>query len=394
VTEALESVLEKWRDHQEEAQRHLQRISTQLEQLTTPDTENYRERFVAAFTQFTSGRGLSLALAVGGFLLTYLTLLGLSRLLGWLTQRRHPSRTRSLTRVTALFFRGLTLILALSVTFIILYVRSDWLLLGLLILVLLAILLALRQSLPRHMREIRTLLDMGSVREGERIIYAGIPWRINTLNFYSTLHNPLLRGGLLRLPLDRLVDLESRPQAADEPWFPSRENDIIILDGDIWGKVLLQTPEIVQVRVIGSIKTFTVADYLGKNPRNLSMDGFAIPIVFGLDYRHQGEILNDIVPRMRAYLEEQLQQQPFHPHLTALLVEFNEAAGSSLNLLIVAGFTGAGAENYWAIRRFLQRTAVSVCNQYGWTIPFDQLTVHMAPGAAEVKTATLPSDLA
>ncbi|TVR61510.1 MAG: hypothetical protein EA420_11895 [Candidatus Competibacteraceae bacterium] len=393
VTEALESVLEKWRDHQEEAQRHLQRTNTQLEQLTTPSTENYRERFVAAFTQFTSGRGLSLALAVGGFLLTYLTLLGLSRLLGWLTQRRHPSRTRSLTRVTALLFRGLTLILALSVTFIILYVRSDWLLLGLLILVLLAILLALRQSLPRHMREIRTLLDMGSVREGERIIYAGIPWRINTLNFYSTLHNPLLRGGLLRLPLDRLVDLESRPQAADEPWFPSRENDIIILDGDIWGKVLLQTPEIVQVRVIGSIKTFTVADYLGKNPRNLSMDGFAIPIVFGLDYRHQAEILNDIVPRMRAYLEEQLQQQPFHPHLTALLVEFNEAAGSSLNLLIVGVFTGAGAEDYWAIRRFLQRTAVSACNQYGWTIPFDQLTVHMAPGAAEVKTATLPSDL-
>jgi hypothetical protein len=61
-------------------------------------------------------------------------------------------------------------------------------------------------------------------------------------------------------------------------------------------------------------------------------------------------------------------------------VEFNEAASSSLNLLLVAGFTGAGAEYYWSIRRFLQRASVSACNQYGWTIPFDQLTVHLPAG--------------
>jgi hypothetical protein len=381
VTQALKKVLEQWRDHYEEAENRLQRINTQLERLTAPSDETVGERFAAIFQKFVGGRGLNLALAVGGFILTYLALAGFGYLVGWLIHRGRKPGARSLARVTALFFRGLTLILALSVTLMILYARGDWLLLGLLILLLVGALLALRQSLPRHVREIRTLLDMGSVREGERIVYAGIPWRITALNLYSTLHNPLLRGGLLRLPLDRLVDLQSRPHAPDEPWFPSRENDIVILDGDIWGKILLQTPEVVQVRVIGSIKTFTVPEYLGKNPRNLTLDGFAIPVVFGLDYRHQAEILTDIVPRLRAHLEEQLRQQPFHPHLTTLLVEFNEAAGSSLNLLIVAVFTGAGAEDYWAIRRFLQRTAVSACNQYGWTIPFEQLTVHLAPAS-------------
>lgn len=391
VTQALEKVLEEWRDHYEEAESRLQRINSQLEWLMAPSEETTKERLVTTFQKFTSGRGLNLALAVGGFILTYLALTGLGRLVGWLNRKRQP-KARRLARVSALVFRGLTLILALSVASMVLYARGDWFLLGLLILVLIGVLLGLRQSLPRHVREIRTLLDMGSVREGERIIYNGIPWRIATLNIYSTLRNPLLRGGVLRLPLEQLVDLQSRPHAPDEPWFPSRENDIVILDGDIWGKVLLQTPEIVQVRVIGSIKTFSVADYLGKNPRNLSQDGFAIPVIFGLDYRHQAEILTDIIPRLRAYLEEHLQQQSFHPHLTTLLVEFNEAAGSSLNLLIVAVFTGAGAEDYWAIRRFLQRTTVSACNQYGWTIPFDQLTVHMAPAAAELKTATLMND--
>jgi hypothetical protein len=43
----------------------------------------------------------------------------------------------------------------------------------------------------------------------------------------------------------------------------------------------------------------------------------------------------------------------------------------------VAVFEGAAAEHYWSIRRFLQRTAVDACNRYGWTIPFDQLTLHI-----------------
>ena len=377
VQKALQTTLEQWRDHREEAMGRLQRINTQLERLAAPPGEPTGKRLALTLQEFASGRGLNLVLAVGGFVLTYLVLGGLGRLAGWLTGRGRQRKARRLARVTALFFKALTLILAFFVATLVLYARGDWLLLGLLILLAVGILWGLRQSLPRYMAEIRILLGMGSVREGERIVYAGVPWQITSLNVYSTLRNPLLRGGALRLPLDRLVDLQSRPHAPEEPWFPSRENDIVILDGDIYGKVLVQTPEVVQLQVIGAVKTFTVADYLGKNPRNLSLEGFAVPVVFGLDYRHQGEILSEILPRLRAYLEEQLEQQPFRPHLKDLLVEFNEAAASSLNLLIVAVFTGAGAESYWPIRRFLQRTTVSACNQYDWTIPFDQLTVHL-----------------
>ncbi|MGB5063269.1 MAG: hypothetical protein WBQ37_05845 [Candidatus Competibacter sp.] len=378
VKKALQTTLERWRDHREETESRMQRINAQLERLTTPSKQS-NQRFTLTLQEFASGRGLNLALAIGGFVLTYLVLSGFGRLVGRLTGRGRQRKTRRLARVTALSFKALTLMLAFFVSILILYTQGDWLLLGLLILLAVGILWGLRQSLPRYMAEIRILLGMGSVREGERIVYAGVPWRITSLNVYSTLHNPLLRGGTLRLPLDRLVDLQSRLHAPEESWFPSRENDIVILDGDIYGKVLVQTPEVVQLQVIGAVKTFTVADYLGKNPRNLSLEGFAVPVVFGLDYRHQGEILSEIVPRLRAYLEEHLEQQPFRPHLKDLLVEFNEAAASSLNLLIVAVFIGSGAEHYWPIRRFLQRTTVSACNQYGWTIPFDQLTVHLPP---------------
>ena len=188
----------------------------------------------------------------------------------------------------------------------------------------------------------------------------------------------MLRGGTIRVPIGEMTDLQSRQFVKEEPWFPSRENDFVILDGDVFGKVLLQTPEMVQLQVIGSTKTFAVADYLGQHPRNLSLDGFAVPLTFGLDYRHQDDILSTIVTRMREYLQEQIDQQGFRTHLKDLIVDFNEAASSSLNLIIVAVFDGAAAEQYWSIRRFLQRTAVEACSRYGWTIPFDQLALHIA----------------
>ncbi|HRX69626.1 MAG: hypothetical protein H6973_09130 [Gammaproteobacteria bacterium] len=376
VDKALKSLLGQWQDQRGSVEDRLQRINVQLERLTAPDKQQSKGLLVT-LEEFAHGRGLNLALALGGFILTYLILGGFGHLVGNLTRRGREPGPHRMGRVIAWCFRLLTLALALFVTTLILYVQGDWLLLGLLVLIVIGLLWGLRQSLPRYMREIRTLLDMGGVREGERVIYNGAPWKITSLNLYSTLQNSLLRGGSLRLPLDRMVDLQSRPYALEEPWFPSQENDIVILDGDIYGKVLLQTPEIVQLQVVGSTTTFPIAEYLGKNPRNLSRDGFAVPVVFGLDYQHQHEILSTIVPTLRAYLEAQLEEQPFRPHLTNLLVEFNEAASSSLNLLIVAVFTGAGAGDYWPIRRFLQRATVSACNRYGWTIPFDQLTVHL-----------------
>ena len=378
VKKALQTTLDQWHDYREETQSRLQRIQIQFERLIKPN-ESMSQRLTLTFQEFASGRGLNLALSISGFLLTYLILSGLGRLISKIGRHGGEKTTRQLARVTALFFKIMTTLIAFFVAAFVLYARGDWLLLGMSILIAVGILWSLQQSLPRYMTEIRALLDLGSVREGERIVYAGIPWKIAVLNIYSILYNPLLRGGTLRLPLDQLVNLQSRSSTPEEPWFPSQENDFVILDDDLFGKVLMQTPEVVRLQAFGAVKTFAVTDYLSKNPRNLSLEGFSVSIIFGLDYCHQAQILSEIVPRLRGYLEEQLQQQPFAPHIKDLLVEFNEAAASSLNLLILAVCTGAGAEHYWSIRRFLQRTTVSACNQYNWNIPFDQLAIHLPP---------------
>lgn len=353
----------------------MQRITAQLERLEAP-AEDQGKSLTVTLEEFARGRGLNLALALGGFTITWLTLTTLSRLLGRLDRGRRTTASH-LTRAAALVFRILTLVLGLFAAATILYSRGDWLLLTLLILLVLSLALGLRQSLPRHVEEIRLLLNLGGVREGESLIYAGIPWEIATINFFTTLRNPWLSGGELRLPLDRLIEQQSRPYDPQEPWFPSREGDFVFLEGEVFAKVLLQTPDVVQLQVVGATTSFPTATYLAKNPRNLSRDGFALPLTLGLDYRHQGEILTTIKPSLRAELEEALASQPFHEHLTTLLVEYNETASSTLNLLIVAVFAGPVAGDYWTIRRFLQRTLLEACNRHGWNIPFEQMTVHL-----------------
>jgi small-conductance mechanosensitive channel len=61
-----------------------------------------------------------------------------------------------------------------------------------------------------------------------------------------------------------------------------------------------------------------------------------------------------------------------------VLVEFDHAGASSLDVAIFALFSGEAAPSYYKMRRLLNRLAVEACNRHGWTIPFTQLTVHQA----------------
>ncbi|MGF1615785.1 MAG: hypothetical protein ACFCVA_18265 [Gammaproteobacteria bacterium] len=386
IQDALKSLDKEWQSHRADAESRLQLIDTQLQHLLDPEEEG--PGLTDLVRGFLAGRGLNILLAVGAFSLTYVVLAGVGRLSGrlWQRQHGHVAKTRRLTKVGAIVFRVLSSLLALLAAMLVLSVRGDWLILGLLILFLFGAALALRTSLPRYIQELRILLNMGGVREGERVVYQGIPWRIKSLNLFCTLHNPLLRGGIIRVPVSEMAQLQSRQYVKEEPWFPSREDDFVMLEGEVFGRVLLQTPEVVELQVVGATKIYPVQDYVAQRPRNLSLEGFAVPVTVGLDYRHQGQILSPIVGQLRTHIEERLVGQAFEGHLKDLIVDFNEATNSSLNILIVAIFHGDGAEHYWSIRRFLQRTAVEACNRYGWTIPFEQLTVHWQ-GAGDTQKA-------
>lgn len=376
---ALES---RWRMRQDEYKNQLALINLQMEELSTPNRPA-QERAADVLQELLSGHFVNLLLAVLAAALTY----GALRLANRLYTRMVTTRGRRrpfLARLAHLSFALISMVLALLAGMAVLYTRGDWILLGLLIIVLMGAALTLQRTLPGFIKEARVLLNLGPAREGERVIYKGLPWNVKALNMYSTLVNPALRGGTIKLPVSELTALISRRYDEGEPWFPTRENDFVLLNDGSYGQVLLQTPEIVQMLVSGAPKTIPVGAFLDKHPQNLSLNGFGVSIILGIDYRHQAGVTADIKKKLEDFIAPRLKESRYGAHLKECFVEFDEAAASSLNFLIGASFTGAAADAYYNLRRQLQRLAVDACNVNNWTMPFSQMTIHIAADPAGV----------
>ncbi|MBK9130112.1 MAG: hypothetical protein IPM20_00510 [Gammaproteobacteria bacterium] len=377
---AFATIEQRWRQRRDDLNNRYKLTSYELSETLSPTSAPQRDP-VEALKALLTGRILNLALAVGAAVVVFLVL----RLLAGVYERRVMARARRrgvfAARVGNLVFYLLTAVLVLLSAMAVLYVRGDWLLLGILIILLVGAGWALQKSLPNYLMEAKLILNLGSVREGERLVYEGLPWRVDALSFHATLVNPLLQGGRLRIPVRRLLDHFSRVFDESEPWFPARVGDYVMLDDNTFGLVLVQSPECVQLQVQGAVKTYGVADFLGKNPRDLTLQGFTVAVTFGLDYAHQGGVTGDIHARLERAFRDGLAHSPSAAHLSSFTLEFKEASASSLDFLAIAGFAGAAAGDYFALQRLLQRIAVDACNEHGLVIPFNQLTVHMADGS-------------
>ncbi|HDQ40567.1 MAG TPA: hypothetical protein ENN39_05995 [Desulfonatronum sp.] len=329
---------------------------------------------------FITGRGVVLVLAFFAAGTVWFVMQALPRVIKRRRDEQALASRKPHFRLMTYGYQALCGLLSLIALLLVLYVSGDWLLLGIALIILIFIAIGFKNYLPKFMTEARLLLDMGPVREGERVIYNGIPWQVQSLNMYSTLVNPELQGGTLRMPLSALADMLSRPVEPEEPWFPTRKNDFVLLADGTFGQILLQTPEVVQMKVVGSTRTFATDSFLGSSPRNLSRDGFGFAVTFGIDYQHQAICLEEVPGIFDAAVTAALKASPVADSLEAVLVDFKEAGASSLDYLIFVNMSGQAAGSYWAVGRIIQQACVRVCNERGWIIPFTQLTVHQGDG--------------
>jgi small-conductance mechanosensitive channel len=219
------------------------------------------------------------------------------------------------------------------------------------------------------------MLNIGAVREGERMIYQGIPWMVKSIHIFCVLENPEMEVSL-RLPIEALLDQTSRPFHKKEPWFPCRRNDWVILGDGTWGHVTGISHEMVQlVQPGGAKKTYQTPDFLAQTPMNLSMN-FTLKSIFGLSYDLQKDITGKIPEILSAHIKEAVQQEGYEDSLIHLQVEFQAANSSSLDLAVIADFKGEMAPQYYKLQRAIQRWCVDACTANNWEIPFPQLTVH------------------
>lgn len=378
VAVGLAELAANWRERNTDIQRSLDLAQSDLENLESEKID-LLATFTAIAREFFLGRGLTLLIALLTGAGVWLAMRTLRRKVS--ARRRHKLGSEYAARVRLLFYgyHLLTMMLVALAILSVFYVRGDLLLLSLAIIVLVMLTLGTWRYLPRYVQEGRLLLNVGAAREGERVIYRGLPFRITSLNLHSELRNPEL-AGVIRLPLSALAQLISRPHNGEE-WFPSRVGDYLLLADGSFAQVLQQGVEWVRLRVMGSILQIDSAEFLQQPVRNLSIDGFGVAVTFGIDYEHQSIALQEVPRRLREGIGAAFAQADYGEDLKDLLVEFKAAGASSLDYLVYATMGGNSAGSYFAIGRLIQQTCVDICNEEGWVIPFTQVTIHQADTA-------------
>jgi len=378
VTRELTSARKSWEKKLLEAESSMANTTVQLEERKR-SAPSVVSLLAGMISHFWKNRGLSLLLAVIAFAVTLVLLRRLYRMFRKVSPIHKKYQEGLTSRLVDVFANIFIIVAAIFATVLTLYIRNDWLLLTMVSILFIGLAWASRTALPPYFEQIRLILNLGTVREGERIIYNGLPWRVETLNFFCVLHNPDLNGATLRLPAKTLLTSYSRPSMQKEPWFPTRIDDWVILDDGVLGKVVQQTPEqVVLVKLGGSYKTYPTLTYLSKNPENISPQ-FQVATTFGLDYQYQSIATTLIPDIIQKKIYQSLVERFGKDAIRSVNVEFASASASSLDFRITANVDGELAPQFNVIQRMLQGGAVDAANENHWVIPFPQLTVHQSP---------------
>ncbi len=376
LIEKLKKVMGMWQDRRLEISTQMniaiQRLEERLEK-KKPISQTIQE----LLQMFFKSRGRNLLFALMAFAFVWVALHYLHKLIRTFSPFHRVGRSlsvRAFDMLYIIFTMGVSLLALLGV----LYSFGDWVLLSLAIIFILGVGWASKQALPKFWSQVTLMLNFGSVREGEVVMYKGIPYEVSSINIYSELVNRKLGGGFVRLHLKDLVELRSRPVFENEPWFPSECGDWVRLADGTYGEVVGQTPDLVEVRLLGGAsRTYKSTDYLAQSPVNLSC-GFRIPVTFGIDYGHQAIITREIPEIIERAVTEGLRAEGFADSIVGITVRFKEAGPSSLDLAVLADFNGSAGSRYADLERAINRICVDTCNLRHWVIPFQQVTVHMA----------------
>lgn len=363
----MDEILSKWKNHLKEFTHLLQIAQLQRQEMIQSKTEE-ETSLINQLEEFAAGRGVTLLLAVFAFISVYALMLFFLRIFNWIISRGQRKRSYY-QRLINLLYHLLMIVLAISALFYVLDMRDDPLLIAITFIILISIIWILKNSLPTYIDEFRLLLNTGSAREGECIVYNSMPLLIENIQYYSNLINPVLPDVKLRLTLAELNKYVSRPVTTDEPWFPCIKGDYVMLYGDIYGMVKNITLESIVLSLPDGTMpiTYTIEDFFIANPRNYSL-GFIVQSDFGIHYKHQEESATHIPQKLKSEIEKNIKHAEYGSFLKNLSVYLAKSSYSLLEYHILAQFEGKAASEYHQILRDLQRHAVEACNQNQWTI--------------------------
>ena len=211
---------------------------------------------------------------------------------------------------------------------------------------------------------------MGLAREGERVIYQGIPWEIEHINLYSVyLVNPSLDNGRVRLTIDYLEGMVSRDVPHDEAYYPTNAGDTVLIEG-IYATIIRQTPETIYLNSYGAALEYGTEEFAARKPLNITT-GYIASTQFILNRSHAMDDIEKIIADLKIVTEEEVAKNPeMMPFVTAVHSNYR---GLNLYGDLVFGMSiamGPNAEGYYnSSPRFLQRCALIAVERFSWQLP-------------------------
>lgn len=376
VQKEVKALQPEWLNVEERLSNKLELAERELAQLEEQEV-SLVETSKESLRTFFRDRGLYLIVAVITFFAILLSCRLLYRVILAISFRVTNTKEKRSFQIRLLYivFQVLSVILAVIGLFFVLYLAEDWFLLSLAIIFFLGFAWTIRQGVPRLWQQGRLMLNIGSVREKERIILHGVPWKVASINVFCRLVNPAL-GVDLRVPIEDLIGLVSRPYNPEEPWFPCKKGDWVVVGDSSRARVVSLSHEQVEVVERGGRRvTYPTEAFLQACPANLSRN-FRLRVPFGISYNLQEQATAAIPAMLKEYLNLRMEEEGYLDNCLNLQVEFYQANSSSLDLLVLADFDGRVADIYKRIERAIQKWCVECCTKNDWEIPFPQLTVH------------------
>ncbi|PIE58645.1 MAG: hypothetical protein CSA33_01715 [Desulfobulbus propionicus] len=378
VKKEIQALLPQWENANKRIANKLDLNKRELYQLQKQEV-SFVETSGQSLRTFFKNRGLYLVLSLIVFFAILTLFRILYRMIVALAAKLTPKKEQRSFNIRLLYiiFKCASVFFAILGCFFTLYLAEDWLLLSMAIIFFLGFSWTIRQVLPKFWQQGRIMLNLGSVRENERLILHGVPWQVVSINVFCKLVNPSLQVEL-RLPIEELIGLVSRPYSQDEPWFPCKKGDWVVVGSASRARVVSLSHEQVETIERGGRRvTYPTSTFLEACPANLSRN-FRVRVIFGLSYDLQKEITTEVPARMKEFIQGKIDAEGYGKTCFNLNVEFLQANVSSLDLLIAADFDGELAAIYTRLERSIQRWCVECSNHYGWEIPFPQLTIHKA----------------
>ncbi|WP_156921821.1 mechanosensitive ion channel family protein [Desulfovibrio inopinatus] len=374
LVDYLKKQKEHWESLISDYKEALELAILQLDQKQS-ETKSLTDSISSLFQQFFSSRGLNFIFACLAFCGVFFLVRLLHQQITPLLFKNKIGGTSFSARLVSIAVGVFGSLLAILAALAVFYVAGDWVLLGLSIILIFGAIWSAKAGINKYWEQVKLLLNIGGVREGERLVWNGIPYRVDRIRYYTVLNNPALSGGMVRVHIDDLTSKCSRPFEKGEPFFPTKKNDYVQVGSD-YGKILRQTPDFVQLELLsGAIKYYPTSSFLSASPLNVAT-GFTVTVVFGVDYKHQ-DIATTVIPEtLRADIADAFSQTAIAQHVKSVSTSFKEAADSSLNISLFVTLTHEAATWYYSAGRLVQKVAVETCTRNGWEIPYPQITVH------------------